>query len=91
MGEIRSSKIYDPRITEIYSILLDVSGIFSLICFPFLIYVIMTQSKKLMNAYKWQLLYYVTVSYSLDLLLAVWKPVYLFPLGIGYSIGNENR
>ena len=90
MGEIKSSKIYDPRITEIYSILLDVNGILSLICFPFLIYVIMTQSKSLMKAYKWQLLYYVTVSYSLNLLLSVWKPVFLFPLCIGYSIGNEN-
>ena len=89
MGELKLNQIYDPKLIEIYSIVLDVSGVLSLICYPLLMFVMLTKSTKEMKNYKWQLIYYMTCSYSLDFLLSLWKPITLYPLYITFSYGKN--
>ena len=89
MGELNLNQIYDPKSIEIYSIVLDVSGVLSLICYPLLMFVMLTKSTKEMKNYKWQLIYYMTFSYSFDFLLSSWKPIMLYPLTIGFSYGKN--
>lgn len=88
MHALKVYQVYNPVVTNIYSIILDISGVLGLVFYPLMIYIMLTKSSPRMRMYKWQLIYYITWSYSYNFFFAIWKPVFLFPLNIAYSTGK---
>lgn len=86
--DLTLDQIYDPTMTYIYHMSLNIVGIIGAFLYPFVVYVILTKSSTLTEMYKWQLLYYMTISFGLIFTWVVFKPVYLFPLRIFYPQGK---
>ena len=80
--------VYNPSVTQFYGRFTDVMFFVSVILYPCVIYVILTQTTKKMGSYKWQLIYYFTFSYGFDFVLGIWKPVYLYPTYLSFSTGK---
>ena len=90
-SELKLEHVYNELITRIFNIVTNIGFTLATIMFPFVLFIIFTQSTKQMRAYKWQCVYYLISSYGMEIMFSAWKPVYLFPTTFMFSIGINNR
>jgi len=83
MDHFGLSDFYNPFVAELYFVVFDVTLVLSTAQLPLVLYLILFQSKRL-GKYRWYMLNNALWGYSYDAVLAVAKPIMLFPLLGGY-------
>ena len=79
-------EIYRPEWVTIYSHLLEVPSICSILLYPFVMYTVLFKAPDSMQVYKWMLANAITTSFLLELVMCFGKPYFLLPLYMGRYI-----
>ena len=77
-------EIYHPQFQEYIRIFFGILFLLTCIIYPISFYIILTQSTKEMGNYKYLLCYHLATAFTFHFLIFLFKPVFLFPLPIGY-------
>jgi hypothetical protein len=88
-SDLKFEHVYNELITQILNIVSDIAFTLAVTMFPFVMYIIVTQSTKDMRGFKWQCVYYMFFSYGMEILYSIWKPIYLFPTSFVFSTGTN--